>query len=125
MHDCWALTGHSAYCDAINCEKWKTGCEKCPQIKEYPKSYVDNSRRNWIRKKELFSDISNMIIITPSIWLKNLVKQSYLKNIPVEVVYNGIDTSKFRRLKNNFKKRHCIHDVSAHPVGCGSRTENT
>lgn len=110
MHDCWALTGHSAYCDAINCEKWKTGCEKCPQIKEYPKSYVDNSRRNWIRKKELFSDISNMIIITPSIWLKNLVKQSYLKNIPVEVVYNGIDTSKFRRLKNNFKKRHCIED---------------
>lgn len=55
LHDCWAFTGHTAYCDAIHCEKWKTGCGKCPQIGEYPKSYVDRSKRNWNRKKDLFS----------------------------------------------------------------------
>ena len=28
LHDCWAFTGHAAYCDAVNCEKWKKGCCK-------------------------------------------------------------------------------------------------
>ena len=104
LHDCWAFTGHSAYCDAVKCEKWKTCCYECPQIKEYPKSIIDKSKSNWIKKQEIFSDIDNMILVTPSHWLAGLAKESFLKQYKVEVIHNGIDVSQFRPLENDFKK---------------------
>lgn len=110
LHDCWAFTGHSAYCDAVQCERWIQGCYKCPQIKEYPKSMTDASQRNWKKKKRIFSDISNMTIITPSNWLAGLVKKSFLGKYPVEVIYNGIDTSQFKPLENDFRKVYHLED---------------
>lgn len=108
LHDCWAFTGHSAYCDAIHCERWTDGCHDCPQKKEYPKSYIDKSTRNWLRKKHTFTDVPNMTIVTPSRWLAGLVKKSFLKEYPVEVIHNGIDTDKFCPLKNDFRDQYKI-----------------
>lgn len=96
QHDCWAFTGHCAYFDAVGCEKWKTGCHGCVQKGTYPVSkLMDNSKENWDRKKQLFTGL-DMTIVTPSKWLANLVKQSFLKEYPVKVIYNGIDISVFR-----------------------------
>lgn len=110
LHDCWALTGHSAYCDAVNCEQWKNGCYQCPQMLEYPKSIIDCSKSNWIKKKKCFSDIDNLKIITPSYWLKGVVERSFLKRYPVKVIHNGIDTSEFRRMKSDFREIHKLTD---------------
>ena len=110
LHDCWAFTGHTAYCDAIDCEKWKIGCSACPQIKEYPKSFIDRSQRNWQLKKASMSGIPNMTIVTPSHWLAGLVKDSFLKEYRVEVIHNGIDTTQFQPLENDFKIIHQIND---------------
>lgn len=110
MHDCWAITGHSAYCDAVECEKWKNGCGKCPQIKNYPKSYFDNSRNNWKKKKQIFTGILDMTIVTPSKWLASIINQSFMKDYPIKVIYNGIDTSKFKPLPNNFKQHYGLKD---------------
>lgn len=104
LHDCWAFTGHSAYCDAIQCERWVDGCYKCPQVKEYPRSVIDASEHNWEKKNNVFSSIPNMTIITPSKWLAELVKKSFLNQYPVKVIYNGIDTSQFQPLENDFRK---------------------
>ena len=104
LHDCWAFTGHSAYCDAANCDRWKSGCHDCKNIKEYPLSYIDRSRINWGRKKELFRCIPNMTIVTPSDWLAKLVKESFLKEYDVKVIHNGIDTKKFQPLNNDLKE---------------------
>ena len=110
LHDCWAFTGHSAYCDAINCEKWKDGCSKCQQIKEYPKSYIDRSKHNWEKKKVLFTNIPNMTIVTPSKWLANMVNNSFLKNYDVKVINNGIDTCNFYPIPSDFRQSHHIDD---------------
>ena len=110
LHDCWSFTGHSAYCDAVQCERWVQGCYKCPQRKEYPKSIIDASRGNWIKKKKIFSDIPNMTIITPSNWLAELVKKSFLGKYPVEVIHNGIDTNQFKPLKNDFREVYHLED---------------
>ena len=46
LHDCWAFTGHCSHFDYIGCNKWKSGCEQCPQKKEYPTSLgKDNSKK--------------------------------------------------------------------------------
>lgn len=108
LHDCWAFTGHTAYCDAIGCEKWKTGCGSCPQIREYPKAYSDRSKKNWEDKKSAFVGIPNLTIVTPSDWLAGLIKESFLKEYPVKVIHNGIDTSQFKPLPNDFKHHYGI-----------------
>ena len=47
LHDCWAFTGHCAHFDAVGCDKWKSKCENCCQIREYPASlFRDASAEN-------------------------------------------------------------------------------
>lgn len=110
LHDCWALTGHTAYCDAVNCEKFTTGCGKCPGLENYPKSFMDRSAANWIKKKNLFCGIPNMTIVTPSKWLAGLVKKSFFAGYPVKVIHNGIDTTKFFPMENDFREFYGIGD---------------
>lgn len=109
LHDCWSFTGHCPYFEYVNCDKWKKVCYQCPQISEYPKSYVDQSKWNYEKKKELFTGL-NMTIITPSKWLANLVKQSFLSDYPVKVIYNGINTDVFKPIKSDFKKEYHIEN---------------
>ena len=110
LHDSWAFTGHTPYCDAKGCEKWKTGCGKCPGLKEYPRSYIDNSKGNWRKKRSIMLGIPNMTIVTPSRWLEGLVKESFLCEYPVIVIHNGIDTNQFYPMESDFKKIHQIDD---------------
>ena len=105
LHDCWPFTGHAAYCEAASCERWINGCYKCPKKDDYPSSFIDASNRNWLKKKKIFLGIPNMIIITPSIWLSELVNKSFLADYNVQVINNGIDTSIFKYTKSDIKKR--------------------
>ena len=107
LHDCWSFTGHCAYFDYVGCEKWKTGCHSCPQKRAYPASLLlDNSRRNYETKRALFTGVPNLTIITPSQWLADLVKQSYLGGYPLKVVYNTIDAGVFQPTPGDFRQRH-------------------
>ena len=106
LHDCWAFTGHTPYCDSVNCERWIRGCYECPLIKAYPSSFVDKSKQNWKKKKEIFTGVRGMMIITPSEWLAGLVKKSFLAEYPVKVINNGIDTSKFYHIESDFRKKN-------------------
>ena len=109
LHDCWSFTGQCPHFTYVNCNKWKTQCKNCPQLNQYPKSFVDNSKWNYQKKKELFTNL-NLTIVTPSKWLANLVKESYLKDYPVEVINNGIDTNIFKPTKSNFREKYNIKD---------------
>jgi putative colanic acid biosynthesis glycosyltransferase len=96
LHDCWSFTGHCTYFDSVGCEKWKTQCEICPKTKMYPKSIgLDNSFKNFNDKKRIFNQIQNLQIVTPSHWLKDLVKQSFLRH-PAMCIHNGIDLNQFK-----------------------------
>lgn len=111
LHDCWAFTGHCAHFDFVGCDKWKIQCYKCPQKNTYPASnFLDNSEWNYKKKKELFTGVKNLKIITPSKWLTGLVKESFLKEYPVEVRYNEIDREIFRPRESDFRKKYGIED---------------
>jgi putative colanic acid biosynthesis glycosyltransferase len=99
FHDCWSVTGHCAHFDFVGCEKWKTECNQCPQKRDYPASlFVDRSRKNFKLKKELFTSISNLTIVSVSNWLNTIVKASFLGSFHRKVIYNGIDTEIFTPL---------------------------
>ena len=111
LHDCWAFTGHCSYFTMAKCEQWKTHCLQCCQKKRYPKVlFVDHCKLNFERKKDSFTGVKNMILVTPSQWLADLVKQSFLKNYPVEVRYNAIDTNIFKPTSSDFRKRYGLED---------------
>lgn len=113
FHDCWPFTGHCTHFERINCEKWKTHCEKCPLYDCYPKSFSDRSFENFEDKKKYFNGVDNLTIVTPSFWLKNLVKQSFLKDYPVKVIHNGIDLKVFRPIVNCIESEKIILGVAS------------
>lgn len=107
LHDCWPFTGHCAYFTYAKCSKWKTGCHDCPEKNAYPSSAVmDASKSNYKRKQEIFRGVGHLTIVTPSNWLAELVKASFLKNYPVRVINNGIDLSVFYPQESDFRKKH-------------------
>lgn len=101
FHCEFAYTGKCGY--AYDCEKWKSECSSCPQIKEYPSSlYFDFTRYMFNQKKKDFEGFDNLTIVTPSAWLARRVKQSFLSDYDVRVIHNGIDTQSifYPRLSN-------------------------
>lgn len=112
LHDCWSFTGHCPHFELSNCNKWINGCENCPIYKEYPKSLFDNSKKMYKYKKKWFTylDSDKMTIVTPSKWLSNYVKKSYLNKYNIKVINNGIDLDSFKPIENNFREKYKIED---------------
>lgn len=111
FHDCWSMTGHCAYFEFANCDRWKTGCYDCPEKKSYPASLlIDRSRRNYIEKRELFTSVKNMAIVPVSNWLGGIVKESFLRDCDVNVIHNGIDIQKFQPIQSDIREKFSIFD---------------
>ena len=107
LHDCWAFTGHCSYFTVAKCEQWRDHCSRCVQKRRYPASLaLDRSRQNFARKKAAFTGVRKMTLITPSQGLASLVRQSFLKDYPVEVRYNTIDTTVFKPTPSDFRERY-------------------
>ena len=106
FHDCWEFTSYCPHFTIAKCDKWKMGCYKCPQRKGV--SWFFDRSQQVFRKKEQALSGQNMTIITPSHWLAELVKQSFLKDYPVKVINNGIDLTIFKPTESNFRKKYNI-----------------
>jgi len=94
LHDAWPITGRCSY--FLECNRWKTGCGNCPNLSWYPKTYFDSSALMWRKKKEYFTSELNPVIVCPSRWLADKVKESYLNRFKIEVIPNGVDTETFK-----------------------------
>lgn len=107
LHDCWAYTGHCAYYSYAGCDKWKSECSNCPQKKAYPGCFLlDKSKENWEKKRNLFTSVKRMTLVTPSNWLANEVKKSFLNKYPVVSIPNGIDLDVFKPTPSDFRERN-------------------
>lgn len=51
-----------------------------------------------------------MTLVTPSEWLAELTRQSFLKDYPVKVINNGIDLSIFKPTESDFRRRYNCED---------------
>ncbi len=104
FHDCWAFTGYCPHYDMVGCAQWKTQCETCMQRKHYS-WFRDRSAYLYRKKREALTGL-DMTIITPSQWLADQVKQSFLKEYPVRVIHNGINPEIFRPRESDFRSRY-------------------
>ena len=100
FHDCWCFTGYCTYFDVARCDKWKRVCRDCPQKRKFS-FFFDKSSQLYNKKKSSFDGL-DLIIVTPSKWLSDRVQESFLSNVPIRVIYNGIDLNTFTPKEENF-----------------------
>lgn len=95
LHDSWAFTGGCHI--PLGCFRYRDFCGQCPALGS--KGEHDLSRTIWKRKSKAWKDL-NLHIISPSRWLANCAKSSSLfQDIPISVIPNGIDTSRFKPIE--------------------------
>jgi glycosyltransferase involved in cell wall biosynthesis len=94
LHDAWLLSGHCAH--SLGCDRWLTGCGKCPDLTIDPAVRRDATAFNWTRKAAIYQQ-SKLYIATPSEWLMRKVQRSMLAPAIVDarVIRYGIDLELF------------------------------
>jgi glycosyltransferase involved in cell wall biosynthesis len=95
LHDMWPLTGHCVY--SFDCDRWKSGCGRCP----YPKApEVIERDATWLewRLKAWSYRRSNLTIVAPSTWIYGLARQSSLGHLPIHHIPHGLDTETYAPL---------------------------
>lgn len=93
LHDLWLRSGHCAY--DLGCDRWRAGCGRCPDLTLYPAVPADGTRVNLWRKR-YYLRRSRVWITAPSRWILEEVEDSYLREIPRRLIYNGVDVEAFK-----------------------------
>ena len=121
---------HTANCaHAFDCEKWKTGCGKCPIYKRVTGAWLrDGTAESWKRMKKAFDGFENIEIVSVSPWLMERAKQSpILGDKKHSVILNGLDSAVFyRRAENELPdlKKYGDKKVIFHVTANFSDSEN-
>lgn len=117
LHDCWAFTGHCIHFTYVKCDQWRTGCAcgaACPQKRTYPETFAGDGAVRWSyeQKKRLFTMLppERVQLITPSQWLADLTKQSFLSKYDVKVVHNTINKEVFKPTPSDFRERYGLEN---------------
>lgn len=108
FHDCWAFTGYCTHFSYEKCDKWITECHNCPLRKQYS-WFFDRSSELYLQKKDAIKDM-DITVVTPSIWLENIVRRSFFKTKDILTIYNGIDLNVFRPTKSYFREKNNIEN---------------
>ena len=93
LHSMFFFTGKCG--SSLDCEKWKTFCEKCPRLNSYPKTLLDRTKFLFFKKREAFLRFKQLKIVCPSNYLSSFVSQSFLSVFNSTVIFNGVDTKSF------------------------------
>ena len=101
FHDMWPFTGGCHYSDY--CDRYKEACGACPQLNSQKPN--DLSYRIWKRKKKAWQDV-DISIVTPSRWLSECVRTSFLfKGQDIEVIPNGLDLECYKPTNKRIAKK--------------------
>ncbi len=114
---------HTGSCGhSYECNKWKTGCGHCPDLKNatYSRTF-DQTARAWKKMKHAFDGFKKLEIVSVSPWLMERAKQSPItENFSHSVILNGINCDVFRpcgsgelRKKLNLENKYVIVHVTA------------
>ena len=90
-------TGNCAY--ALECLKFKTGCNKCDRQFDAVHPYLTNKTHfEWMKMKDAFKDAYNFTMVVVSPWQEERIRQSPIipKHMQIRTILNGVNTEVFR-----------------------------
>ncbi len=91
FHCEYMYTGKCGF--AYECQGYRSGCGNCPYIREYVSSLkLDRTAKLLAEKKASMEGLNIKSIVTPSKWLADKTKETYLYKYNIQVIHNGIDT---------------------------------
>lgn len=94
LHDPWAMTGHCIH--PFHCDRWKTGCGRCPLPEVVFAIDKDTTALNWEIKKQTYAQC-DLDLVVASKWMLERVKQSpLLQRFDVHFVPFGVDSERFK-----------------------------
>lgn len=102
LHDNWIATGRCAVIPDT-CSQLLNKCKVCKFKQIYPRTVFDFANKYYSKKEKLLQNVNNMIFVSPSIWNKNIVQQTILKEKDVIVINNGIDLNIFKPTESNLR----------------------
>ena len=92
FHCEYMYTGKCGF--TYECNGYKTGCGNCLYLHEYVSSFgIDKTAQMLSDKKAAMAGLNIKSIVTPSKWLADKTKETYLGHYRINVINNGIDTS--------------------------------
>ncbi|MBQ3356278.1 MAG: glycosyltransferase [Oscillospiraceae bacterium] len=96
LHSEFMFTANCGH--AFECNKWMTGCGKCPQLYSATESYFfDRTHASWRRMQQAFAGFEKLIVTSVSPWLMQRAQQApILQSFEQRTVLNGVDTAVFR-----------------------------
>lgn len=114
LHDCWFFTGKCFHFVESNCDKWKTGCNKCPQKHHSVNSwFFDRSNKIFNDRKKLYKSVKSLTVVGCSEWITSLAKKSPLfEKANMLTIRNGVDINIFNSNNNtnNFKEKYNLYN---------------
>lgn len=104
LHDCWFYTGKCTHYTEASCYRWKEECGRCPKLKaDIPSIWFDCTSKMLKDKKIMFEGFPELSVIAVSDWICEQAKQSILKHLKIETIYNWVDLDTFHLI--NFKRK--------------------
>lgn len=102
LHDMWAFTGGCHY--SGDCRNFEKSCGNCPYLKK-PEEHDLSFEIH--QKKQSIYGTANLNIVTCSHWLAEKARtSSLLKNRPISVIPNPIDTVLFSPIDRKTSRAH-------------------
>ncbi len=92
FHCEYMYTGKCGF--SYGCDGYKSGCGNCPYKSRYIGSwFLDKTAQLLEEKKQEMEGLNIKAIISPSKWLADKTKETYLYQYNIGVINNGIDTN--------------------------------
>ena len=101
--------------NAVTCERWKTGCGACPNLKATQTLWLDGTHRTWRKQGDCYQLFDKHLLhfTTVSPWLLSRAKESpLLEGFKKSTVMNGVETSvfKYEKIDGKWRKKLGISD---------------
>ena len=96
LHDMWGVTGHCAY--SFNCDRWKTGCGRCPDLATDPSIRRDSTALQWRLKRWAYHHANLAAVVSTSHCMVEQIKQSFLGHLPIYRISYGLDAKQYEPL---------------------------
>lgn len=106
LHDCWFYTGGCFHYTLADCNGWKIECGACPKkMQDTPAYLFDKSTEILEDRKRYLLAIKRLMITGVSEWISNEARKSFLRERPIETIYNGIDLDVFKHTPSSLRQR--------------------
>ena len=81
---------------SIGCDRWKTGCGRCPKWKQIPSYFFDRTQSVLYDRVKYLNAIPRLTVVGASEWIANEMRQSLLKDLNITYIHNGFDLNVFK-----------------------------